>query len=124
VTHSARQAISAGEAPLARDLMSTLDLYGPTALILAFADDPVLVAAPSTASVSAGHGAGPQGPGGSGGLATSVGGPGGGGGSSLSSFAILLALIGLAASPFLGRLLTAPVEWRPVPFVSLLERPG
>jgi hypothetical protein len=104
--------------------MSTLDLYGPTALILAFADDPMLVAAPSPASVSAGHGAGPRVPGGSGGLTTSAGGPGGGGGFSLSSSAILLALIALAASPFLARLLTAPVEWRPVRFVSLLERPG
>jgi hypothetical protein len=37
---------------------------------------------------------------------------------------MLMALIGVAASPFLERLLLAAVNWRSAALVSLLERPG
>jgi hypothetical protein len=43
---------------------------------------------------------------------------------SLSLFAMLMALVGVAASRFLERLLSAPANLRPAAFVSLLERPG
>jgi hypothetical protein len=105
---------------VAPDLTSAVNLYGPTVSTLSFlANHQALVAAAS----GAGHGAEPNTRGATGGLTTSAPGPSGGGGFSLSLF-ILLAFIGVAASRLRERLLSAPAQWRPVAFVSLLERPG
>jgi hypothetical protein len=50
--------------------------------------------------------------------------PAGGGGFSLGLLAMLTALIGVAASPLLERLLSAAANRRSALLVSLLERPG
>lgn len=48
----------------------------------------------------------------------------GAGGSSAPSFAALSSFSPAAALTSARRLLSGPADWRPVPFVSLLERPG
>jgi hypothetical protein len=45
-------------------------------------------------------------------------------GSGPNTFALLVALMSLAALGFAARLRIAPVVYRPVAFISLLERPG
>jgi hypothetical protein len=45
-------------------------------------------------------------------------------GSGPNTFAVLVALMSLAALGFAARLRIAPVAYRPVAFISLLERPG
>jgi hypothetical protein len=103
--------------------MSDLGLYDPSVVSFPLASEPVTA---SAARAGTRHRPQPDTPSRSGGLTTSGPGTGtgGGGGFSLSSLAILLALIGVIASPFLERVLLAPVHVRSVPFVSLLERPG
>jgi hypothetical protein len=124
-------AILDGETAFARDIMSAslaAHSYSPTILGVPPVSDPVQVAVAIRKSSPTRNDPGPknsQNPGDDGGLTTSVPGPGsGGGGISLSLFGMLVALVALAASPYVKLLLSAPVHSRPVPFVSLLERPG
>jgi hypothetical protein len=58
------------------------------------------------------------------GLPDSVGATGSSGGFFFAFAAILLGLLVLAGRAVSRRIRSAPVCWRPVPFVSLLERPG
>jgi hypothetical protein len=46
------------------------------------------------------------------------------GGFGFTTFAVLAAFMGLAALGFAARLRISPVAYRPVAFISLLERPG
>jgi hypothetical protein len=66
----------------------------------------------------------PEAPGGGTAGASPASSGGGGGGFSHALFAVLTALIGVAALPLLERVLSAAANRRSALFVSLLERPG